>query len=787
MKNQFNLNTLFEKEKENILSLFRIPLNYFAEGNSYNSSTSSNNSDASKASTSVDSARSMQKKTVSGTKGSSVPKQANSNLDKVRNTQKKSTDSQKLQPKKNTPQSQNNPLKRISPGNAIKNTDLKKVNPAVNATKNISAALTGDADQKAEAIGEGVKSGAKLALKATGAGAPVAKALDVADKVLGQTEIGKKATKSCGYCATFSCCFAIALFILPFLIIITLFTSAWSWIFGIDATTSNIDRSNLENAITEDMLFDMTRYGDTSIYDILEDRLKDDEFGFMKTVYDENGNVKYDEKGKQVLEKINGVFSGSFSDIYTENHLTPIGQFSTAYEVLISNYTVGRIKEPRHDTGMSALHLPLFENILEDDLRTLKLQFNNSQVPNDFWNDIQKSLNTTYDVYNPITAQTISNISLRDLLIETSSTGGDAKYDIILVEAILNDTQNAELIKSFRRLQESLTRVEVMTYMMTIRDFYAQKAEFLNKMEHDPIYNKKAKNYDFFAANDGAFFDQFLIIPDVETYMALSSTTATPSFAYEIAINSMDTLNKSNAPRHTEGNEVYYFFDTITTWSATYTFQNRIDTSGNYTITCNNIVSTELEENLYTRYDIEEPDDFFNLFESSTGIKISSRDGSTFFLVSDMLPQSNETFFPLAARTSVTHGYMQRYSDATMNRYGITHAEHYGIDFSAKEGTNVLAIKSGTVVDIVESNSGWGNYMIVKHNDGYYSLYAHGNGTFHKTKGSSVSAGEPIMESGNSGNSTGPHLHLQVFSDLGNKSGSTINPVEYINGLITKN
>lgn len=786
MKNQLNLNTLSEKEKENILSLFRIPLNYFAEGTNSNSSANSNNGDTSKSSVSVDSARSMQKKTVSGTKGSSVPKQANSTLDKAKNTQKKSTISSNLQSKKN-PRSQNGPLKNAVQGNAIKNTSLKKAEPLINVAKNVNTALSGDTEQKAEAVGEGVKSGAKLALKASGVGTPAATALDVADKVLGQTEIGKKATRSCGYCVTFSCCSFLMLLILPVVLFFSVFSSVWGWIFGIDATTSNIDRSNLENAITEDMLFDMTRYGDTTIYDILENRLKDDEFGFMKTLYDENGNIKYDENGKQVLEKINGVFSGSFSDIYAENYLTPIGQFSTAYEVLISNYTVARIKEPRHDTGMSALHLPLFENILEDDLKTLKLQFNNTQVPNDFWNDIQKSLNTTYSVYNPITAQTISDISLKDLLIETSSTGGDAKYDIVLVEAILNNSQNEELSKAFRRLQEALTRVEVITYMMTIRDFYAQKAEFLNKMEYDPIYNKKAKNYDFFAANDGAFFDQFLIIPDVETYMALSSTTATPSFAYEIAINSMDTLNKSNAPRHQEGNEVYYFFDTISTWSATYTFQNRIDTTGNYTLTCNNIVSTELEENLYERYNIEEPDDFFNIFEASTGIKISSRDGSTLFLVSDMLPQSTESFFPLAARTSVTHGYMQRYSDATMSRYGITHAEHYGIDFSAKEGTNVLAIKSGTVVDIVESNSGWGNYMIVKHNDGYYSLYAHGNGIFHKTKGSSVSAGEPIMESGNSGNSTGPHLHLQVFSDLGNKSGSTINPVEYINGLITKN
>lgn len=749
----------------------------------------------------IDKARDMKKKSPND-KVPDTPK-SDSPLDNVRGMKKKADalkDYAKEQAKKRIPQKlQDKALNALD----VKNKAMDKVAPALNTAKNVNNMLNGSNDDKAEAVGDLALKGANAALKASGAGAPIAAAINVADQFIGKTEIGKKVKQTCGYCSVCSCCSSVLLLVMPFFLFVSLFSSIWGWIFGLQANSDDIDKANLENAITEEMLFDQTKNGYT-IYDLLEERLKDDEYGFMKIVYDENGNILYDEEGFQVLESISG--GTSFSDLYTDYDLAPQGQFSTAYEVLISNYTVAMIKEPRHDTGISSLHMPLFQNILEKDFPTLRNHFYNSQVPDEFWDMLTNCLDSRFNVYHPLLGTTI-DVSLRELLIETSSTSGDAEYDTYTVEAILNYTKNEgnlALAKEFRRLQEAITRVEVMTYMMTIRDFYDQKTEFLNKLKFDPLSGKAAENYSFFAKNDGEFFDQFLLIPDVESYMALSNTTATPAFAYDIAVASMNTLNQSNAPRMTYNGKVYYFFETIKTWSASYLFYNSLvpktsinpdnpstadpngdepwdGEEGDYSLVCTDIIPTRLEENLYKRYNITDTESFFNFFESSTGIKLSTEaDVSTFFLVTQMLPHETEASFPLLAKTSITIGFGQKYSDETVQKFGLTHKEHSGVDFSAKEGTPVLAIKDGTVIEVVPSDTGWGNYVKIRHPDGYTSTYAHGNGTFNVGVGSSVSVGQQIMESGNSGNSTGPHLHLEVSDP----SGTKVNPISYINGTL---
>ena len=79
---------------------------------------------------------------------------------------------------------------------------------------------------------------------------------------------------------------------------------------------------------------------------------------------------------------------------------------------------------------------------------------------------------------------------------------------------------------------------------------------------------------------------------------------------------------------------------------------------------------------------------------------------------------------------------------------------------------------------VYRSNSGYGNYVKIIHDDGYTSIYAHGNGTFYVNSGDKVSSGQLIMQSGNSGNSTGPHLHFEVR----NQNGTRINPTSYLYG-----
>jgi len=113
------------------------------------------------------------------------------------------------------------------------------------------------------------------------------------------------------------------------------------------------------------------------------------------------------------------------------------------------------------------------------------------------------------------------------------------------------------------------------------------------------------------------------------------------------------------------------------------------------------------------------------------------------------------------------------------------HFAHFrhAIDFVLPEGTKILAPKAGFVVDIkVDSKQGgpnpkyddikYLNYMTIQHNNGEFSQYAHlkYKGALVKV-GDKVKKGQPIAISGNTGFSTTPHLHFQVFKLNNTKIG----------------
>ena len=87
---------------------------------------------------------------------------------------------------------------------------------------------------------------------------------------------------------------------------------------------------------------------------------------------------------------------------------------------------------------------------------------------------------------------------------------------------------------------------------------------------------------------------------------------------------------------------------------------------------------------------------------------------------------------------------------------------HGALDYGVPIGTNVYAAAEGVVLVAGWSNSGYGNYVCLQHSNGMRTYYAHGNGTFYVREGAVVQKGQLIMLSGNSGRSTGPHLHFEV-------------------------
>ncbi|KUO12020.1 M23 family metallopeptidase [Streptomyces sp. DSM 15324] len=100
-------------------------------------------------------------------------------------------------------------------------------------------------------------------------------------------------------------------------------------------------------------------------------------------------------------------------------------------------------------------------------------------------------------------------------------------------------------------------------------------------------------------------------------------------------------------------------------------------------------------------------------------------------------------------------------------------SQHTGIDFPVSYGTTVMAVTDGTVR--TQWNSAYGNMLIVTAKDGTETWYCHLS-TYRVASGSTVKAGDPIAYSGNSGNSTGPHLHLEVRP----AGGSPIDPLPWL-------
>lgn len=110
---------------------------------------------------------------------------------------------------------------------------------------------------------------------------------------------------------------------------------------------------------------------------------------------------------------------------------------------------------------------------------------------------------------------------------------------------------------------------------------------------------------------------------------------------------------------------------------------------------------------------------------------------------------------------------------------------HTGVDFVGK-GSNpaIYTVASGRVVETGYDANGYGNYIVVDHDNGYFTLYAHLSSKSNFTNGQFVIKGDKIGNQGSTGNSTGPHLHFEVRKG-GNHISNNVNP--FGSGKLDKN
>lgn len=165
---------------------------------------------------------------------------------------------------------------------------------------------------------------------------------------------------------------------------------------------------------------------------------------------------------------------------------------------------------------------------------------------------------------------------------------------------------------------------------------------------------------------------------------------------------------------------------------------------------------------------------------AQTKMLIHSQNGKNQLTQYDFVNKPREKNFskivmPLNREISITSPYGTR-----MHPIFGASKFHNGIDLAANY-ENVYSVLDGIVTETGWDNNGGGNYIKVNHSNRFETAYLHLSEIYYRV-GEFVKAGFIIAKSGNSGNSTGPHLHFSV-----KEFGQNINPTHFLNDLIKVN
>lgn len=99
---------------------------------------------------------------------------------------------------------------------------------------------------------------------------------------------------------------------------------------------------------------------------------------------------------------------------------------------------------------------------------------------------------------------------------------------------------------------------------------------------------------------------------------------------------------------------------------------------------------------------------------------------------------------------------------------------HHGLDVGMPTGTEICAVKDGTVSLVVRGTTGYGYYVVLDHENGIQTVYAHCSELL-VSEGDTVNKGTVIAKVGSTGDSTGPHCHFEVRIN-----GEQVNPLPYL-------
>ncbi|NVK86508.1 MAG: peptidoglycan DD-metalloendopeptidase family protein [Gammaproteobacteria bacterium] len=164
--------------------------------------------------------------------------------------------------------------------------------------------------------------------------------------------------------------------------------------------------------------------------------------------------------------------------------------------------------------------------------------------------------------------------------------------------------------------------------------------------------------------------------------------------------------------------------------------------------------------------------EFFNMLDELSS-QLSSKEQQLSALESLVLDKQIGVERYISGRP-ITKGWMSSFYGRRTDPFSGRPAWHAGLDFAGKEGSPVVATAAG-VVTFVGDRYGYGLLVEISHGDGFVTRYGHNKSATVKV-GEVISKGQQVASMGNSGRSTGAHVHYEILKD-----GKQINPLRYVN------
>lgn len=149
-------------------------------------------------------------------------------------------------------------------------------------------------------------------------------------------------------------------------------------------------------------------------------------------------------------------------------------------------------------------------------------------------------------------------------------------------------------------------------------------------------------------------------------------------------------------------------------------------------------------------------------------------------LVQSLILKNNPQEYRNSTYAQSSTGFLRPVNYRINSKFGMrkhpilgTMKMHTGVDFAAPKGTPIRAAKDGLVI-FADTKGGYGETIIIKHDQKYMTLYGHASKLIAHV-GQEVRQGDVIALVGDTGRSTGPHLHFEVF-----ENGQRINPERHL-------